>query len=106
MLFLRFQPAAFPTHDSSMAYFDSLLIEMICIFFMLAGVTFALHFFAWRRASMLPYFNNVELNWYIAIFLLSVTAVAIGLFHSGVYATVGESVRYAALGCVGGLTGH
>ncbi|HET6566062.1 MAG TPA: potassium transporter TrkG, partial [Xanthomonadales bacterium] len=71
----------FSTHDSSMAYFDSLLIEVIAILFMLAGgVNFALHFFAWRRSSLLPYFNDVEMKWYVAIFVLAVLLVAFGLY--------------------------
>ncbi|MDZ4731611.1 MAG: TrkH family potassium uptake protein [Xanthomonadales bacterium] len=95
--FSTISTGGFSTHDSSIAYFDSLLIEMIAIFFMLTGgVNFALHFFAWRRNSMLPYFNNVELKWYLAIFLLWLVAVALSLYLTGVYATVGESVRYAA----------
>lgn len=87
----------FSTHDSSMAYFDSLLIEVIAIIFMLAGgVNFALHFFAWRRTTLAPYFNNVELKWYLVIFVLSVIVITLSLYLTGVYATVGESLRYAA----------
>lgn len=87
----------FSTHDSSMAYFDSLLIEMIAMFFMLVGgVNFALHFFAWRRTTLTPYFNNVELKWYLVIFVVSVIVITLSLYLTGVYATVGESLRYAA----------
>jgi trk system potassium uptake protein TrkH len=42
----------FSTHDASIGYFDSTLIEMIAVVFMLlSGVNFALHFVAWRGAS-------------------------------------------------------
>jgi len=95
--FSTISTGGFSTHNSSMAYFNSLLIEMIAIFFMLAGgVNFALHFFAWRRTSLLPYFKDIELQWYLAIFFVSVILVTISLYVTGVYSTVGESIRYAA----------
>jgi len=44
----------FSTHDESMGYFDSRLIEMIAVVFMLlAGVNFALHFVALRYRNLL-----------------------------------------------------
>ena len=40
----------FSTHDASIGYFNSDLIEMIAVIFMLiSGMNFALHFVAWNR---------------------------------------------------------
>lgn len=42
----------FSTHDASMGYFDSPLINAICIFFMiLAAMNFGLHFTVWSRKT-------------------------------------------------------
>ncbi len=64
----------FSTHDQSMGYFDSALIEYIAVVFMLlAGINFALHFLAWRAMSLRPYYADEECRTYIKI--LTVTAV-------------------------------
>jgi trk system potassium uptake protein TrkH len=58
----------FSTHDASMGYFNSPLIEMIAVVFMLlSGVNFALHFLAWRRVSIRPYFQDAEFKAYFTI---------------------------------------
>ena len=49
----------FSTHDASIGYFDSPLIEAICIFFMIiSAVNFGLHFFAWRQRSLSHYWQR------------------------------------------------
>lgn len=58
----------FSTHDASMAYFDSPLIEGICIFFMLvSGVNFGLHFFAWRQRTLTHYLKDPEFKFYLGL---------------------------------------
>ncbi|AOE51014.1 TrkH family potassium uptake protein [Kangiella sediminilitoris] len=60
----------FSTHDDSIGYFDSDLIEMLCILFMfLGGVNFSLHFFAVRKLSMTPYLRDPEFRVYTMILL-------------------------------------
>ncbi|MBV1789315.1 TrkH family potassium uptake protein [Marinobacterium sp. D7] len=64
----------FSTHDASMAYFDSPLIEAICIFFMaVSGINFGLHFFAWRQRTLLHYLKDPEFKFYLVL-LLGITA--------------------------------
>jgi trk system potassium uptake protein len=64
----------FSTHDLSMGYFQSTLIEVIAIVFMLlAGVNFALHFVAWRNLSLRPYLQDSEVRTYLTV--LGMTAV-------------------------------
>lgn len=61
----------FSTHDASMAYFDSNIINMISTFFMfLAGMNFALHFTAWRHRSISQYLSDPETRFYTAILLV------------------------------------
>ncbi|AZZ89670.1 MULTISPECIES: TrkH family potassium uptake protein [unclassified Hahella] len=69
----------FSTHDASIGYFNSPLIEIICIVFMfLAGINFAMHFFAWRRRSVLVYLKDPEVVFY-SLILLSVSIVTVGV---------------------------
>lgn len=74
----------FSTHDASMAYFDSVVIEAIAVVFMLAGgVNFALHFFAWHRLSFDPYEGDPELRTYLALFVSFSLLVGGSLFATG-----------------------
>jgi len=71
----------YSTHDASMGYFDSTLIEMIAIFFMFtAGINFALHFTAWRRNSWVTYFRDPEFNFY-GILMILVAIATIGILY-------------------------
>ncbi len=64
----------FSTHDASLGYFDSSVINLIAIVFMfLAGINFALHFTAWRQRTVRQYFQDPETQFYTAI----VSAVAV-----------------------------
>lgn len=87
----------FSTHDASLGYFNDPVIEMIAIFFMLAGgVTFAAHFAAIRRQTMQPYASEPEVRQYWGIFLFSAVVVSLSLAATGVYGTVSESFRHGA----------
>ena len=55
----------FSTHDASIAYFDSMAVEIVCMVFMLVcAINFSLHFTAWRqcflssRAKLNLWFNK------------------------------------------------
>lgn len=62
----------FSTHDASMGYFNSHVIEMICVVFMLlAGMNFALHFTAFRRVSLAPYIEDEEARTYLLVLLIA-----------------------------------
>lgn len=61
----------FSTHDASMGYFDSSLIESVAVFFMFfSGINFSLHFMAWRHTNIKPYWYDAELRAYISVLLL------------------------------------
>lgn len=90
----------FSTHDASLGYFDSSLINVIAIVFMfLAGMNFALHFAAWRTHNLRQYWRDPELKFYSAILgIVSIVTVSVlyfsstyGLFDSiihGIFQTV------------------
>ena len=53
----------FSTHDASIAYFDSPLVEAIAVLFMIvAGINFALHFFALQKKQLKHYLKDPSLN--------------------------------------------
>ncbi len=55
----------FSTHDASIAYFDNVAIELVCVVFMfIAGVNFALHFLTWRSRSVGHYLKDPEFSFY------------------------------------------
>jgi trk system potassium uptake protein TrkH len=79
----------FSTHDASMGAFNSPLINMICVFFLLvAGVNFALHFAVLHSRSLKNYFYDPEFKAFIVI-QLTLTLIcfsvllAVGTYESG-----------------------
>ena len=57
----------FSTHDASMGYFNSPIINLVCVFFLLiAGVNFALHFAVVRSRSLKNYFYDPEFKSFLA----------------------------------------
>ena len=84
----------FSTHDSSLAYFDSLLVESIAIVFMvIAGINFALHFFAFQKKQFRHYLHDPEFKFY-AFILCSVSIVTVlVLTFNGTYDSFWEALR-------------
>ena len=73
----------FSTHDASMAYFDSGLVDCVAIVFMfVAGINFSLHFFAWRYVSIKHYFQDPEFKAYSFMLLALSAVVVLTLFES------------------------
>jgi trk system potassium uptake protein TrkH len=83
----------FSTHDASIGYFASPLINSIAIVFMfIAGINFSLHFLAWRGKSLLGYLGDSEFRTYArGMAGLSVVVIAY-LYFVGEYATFGETI--------------
>ncbi len=76
----------FSTHDSSLAFFDSLLIESIATFFMfLSGINFALHFMSWRSLDLRIYPADPEFRAYVQILFTMCVVVLVYLWLSGYY---------------------
>lgn len=78
----------FSTHDASIGYYNSTVIEMIAVVFMLiSGVNFALHFLAWRSRSVLGYLQDAEFRFYISLLMLVTVIVTLYLFYQSTYET-------------------
>lgn len=76
----------FSTHDASLGYFDSSVINMIATVFMLiAGINFALHFSAWRTQSLRQYLRDPELKLYLIILLVLTIVTSFVLYTSDTF---------------------
>ena len=72
----------FSTHDASIGYFDSAVIEAICIVFMLiSALSFSLHFLAWRERRIGHYWEDSEARFLLLYLtgLASITVVVLWL---------------------------
>lgn len=86
----------FSTHDASMGYFDSGLIEMIAVVFMLiSAVNFSLHFLAWRNRSVRHYFADSEVRVFFGIMLLISLITLAYLLITSTVSDTGLAIRQA-----------
>jgi len=95
----------FSTHDASIGYWDSTTIETIAMTFMvIAGINFALHFTAWRRATMQAYFMDPELKVYTFLLFAFSLLVSFELFISGTYDNLSAAFRYGTFQVISVMT--
>ena len=67
----------FSTYDASIGHFDSAVIEMICVLFLIvSAVSFSLHFIAWRQRSLTHYFQDPEAR-FLLLFLLGLAVITV-----------------------------
>ena len=84
----------FSTHDASIAYFDSPLVEFTAVFFMVvAGINFALHFLALQKRQLKHYLKDPEFQFYVFI-LGSVSLITVVVLAAdGTYGSLFEALR-------------
>ncbi len=91
----------FSTHDASVGYFQSPLIEFIMIAFMLfAVVNFATHFLAWRGKSLRVYLRDAEAVASLGLILASCVGIALFLWWQHVYEDFWVALRHASFNLV------
>jgi trk system potassium uptake protein TrkH len=91
----------FSTHDVSVAYFNSVSIELVLIALMLiAALNFARHFVALRRLSLQPYTGDPEFRAIFAVLGVSVVVIAGILTWHESYPSFFISLRHAAFNVV------
>jgi len=91
----------FSTHDASIGYFDSLAIEIVLtIFQVIAALSFATHFLAWRARSLRAYANDIEARSVLTVLAVSSLMAAVYLHVTGTYAGFPESLRHATFNLV------
>jgi trk system potassium uptake protein TrkH len=85
----------FSTHDASMGYFDSPVIEAIAVVFMIiAGANFALHFRAWHTLSIRHYLADAEFKTFVGLLALISLITSLYLYVSKTYPSLLESARH------------
>lgn len=97
------------SHDASFAFFDSLPADCVAAFFMLVcGVSFSLHFVAWRRRDPLAYLRDPETIAWTGL-LAALTALCTAtLFATGSAPSLSEAFAAAffAVASTASTTGY
>lgn len=89
------------SHDASMAYFDSVQLELIVMLFaLIAGINFSTHFMAFRTRSLLAYRHDTEIRWYFLVFGISTLGLTLFLLNKGVFLEFPEALRHAAFNTI------
>jgi trk system potassium uptake protein TrkH len=84
----------FSTHDASMGYFSSPIIEMVTVVFMLiAGMNFSLHFLAWRHKSIRHYWRDAELRTYVLILAIISIITSTYLYFSHTFESPWDAIH-------------
>ena len=95
----------FSTHNDSLAFWDNPTVEVVaCVFMVIAGINFALHFTAWRRASAQPYFVDPELKVYASLLFAFAVVVSFALYFTDTYDSVAASFRYGTFQVISAMT--
>lgn len=82
----------FSTHDASLGFFDSGVVDSVAIVFMfVAGINFSLHFFAWRYVSIKHYAKDPEFRAYSAMLIAISFIVVITLYYSRGFSNPGQT---------------
>ncbi len=85
----------FSSHDASFGYWNSPTIEAVAVFFMmLAGVSFALYFAAWKQRSLRVLWRNPEVQAFYVVIVGSVLLITGYLTVHSAYPSFGESLRH------------
>jgi len=94
------------THDASIGYFDSALIETITVvFILLSSFNFAIHFIAWRNASTLAYRVDPEIRALLMIIIAAASIITLYLYFFDVANGFVESFRLGVFQTVSIVTG-
>jgi len=85
----------FSVYNISIMQYHNLYYEIVIGFFMiLAGTNFTLYYYALRR-NWRDFFADSELRGYLLIFGCAVLLITMNLRTSGIYDSLGESLRYS-----------
>jgi trk system potassium uptake protein TrkH len=91
----------FSTHDASVGYFDSPLIEAVLIVFMLlAALNFVTHFLAFRQRSLAVYRHDPEVRGVLGLVLVSCLGISLYVWQAGVYPEFLTALRHVSFNLV------
>ena len=91
----------FSTHDGSIAWFNSGRIEFVTgLFLLVAAINFSTHFAAVRKGEPSLYLRDPEARWMLIWIGVSIAALAVGIWQSGVYPSLGSALRYVSFSVI------
>ena len=89
------------SHDASMAYFDSVTLEIIVMLFaLIAAISFSTHFMAFRMRSLIAYRFDTEIRWFLGVLATSILGLTFYLLYKGFYLDFPEALRFAAFNTI------
>jgi len=100
----------FSTHDASIGYFNSPMINMVAVVFMfLSAVNFSLHFVAFRSRHPRGYWHDSEFRFYVLLLSVVILLTILGLYFTNTYenwqdAVVNGLFQAVSIGTTAGFT--
>jgi trk system potassium uptake protein TrkH len=94
--FATLSTGGYSTHDASIAFFDSVPIEVIAsIFTLIAGISFNEHFIAWRTLQLNRYVKDTQTRVFLLLVAALIVITTLVLFVTRTYDSLAEALRYA-----------
>jgi len=101
--FTTLATGGFSTKNTSIAYFNSTYIDIVCIIFMfLAGINYTLYFFAFK-GDFKKFFKSEEFRFYIIVTTIAVLLITFNIWKKD-YKSVFDAFRYALFQVVSIMT--
>jgi trk system potassium uptake protein TrkH len=87
----------FSTHDASLSYFNSPVIEFITMIFMMLGsLNFTVYFIVWRKKDIRHCWYDVQTRVFVYIVMVLIAITVTVLLWQGVYSQLWTALRYAS----------
>jgi trk system potassium uptake protein TrkH len=97
--------AGYSTHDASLAFFDSVPIEIVATVFMLIGaISYNEHFIAWRTLQLQRYGRDTQTRAFVLMVAVAIALTTLVLLVTRTYETLAEALRYASFEVVSVFT--
>ncbi|MDY6991604.1 MAG: TrkH family potassium uptake protein [Pseudomonadota bacterium] len=95
----------FSTHDASLGFYNSPVIEMIAMIFMLLGsLNFTVHFVAWHKKDLRHYWHDIQGRVFLYIVLTLTSITVIVLLWQGTYGNLWTALRYGSFQVISIIT--
>jgi trk system potassium uptake protein TrkH len=97
--------AGYSTHDASIAFFDSVPIEIVATLFAFIGaISFNEHFIAWRTLQLQRYGRDTQTRAFVLLVAVAIIVTTIVLRMTGTYDSSALALRYGAFQVVSVFT--
>ncbi len=97
--------AGYSTHDASIAFFDSVPIEIVATLFAFIGaISFNEHFIAWRTLQLQRYGRDTQTRAFVLLVAVAIIVTTIILRMTGTYDSSALALRYGAFQVVSVFT--